>query len=68
MAGRTLPMHERIHLVTNIFSDRNEVEKVGNLCGDDAQALVNVIDEVSPTLFDLRLTGGLTPTKIFSSY
>jgi len=40
-------MRERIHLVTDIFSDRNEVKKVGNLRGDDAQAFVDAIDEVS---------------------
>jgi len=30
-----------------IFSDKNEVTVVQNLCGDDAQAFVNAIDKVT---------------------
>ena len=29
-----------------IFSDKNEIGVVQNLCGDDAQAFTDVIDEV----------------------
>ena len=39
--------HERITLIISIFSDRNEIEVVGHLSGDDAQAFVDIIDEVS---------------------
>ena len=43
----TLSVHERISLVTTIFSDRNQVEMAGNLYGDDAQTFIDMIDEVS---------------------
>ena len=42
-----LSIHERTILIMSIFSDRNEVEVVGHLSGDDAQAFVDVIDVVS---------------------
>ena len=41
-----LTADERISLITTIFSDRDEVEIVKDLQGDDAQSFVNVIDEV----------------------
>ena len=47
LINSTLPNHERIPLIVTIFSDRNEVELVGYLCGDDAQAFIDVIDGVS---------------------
>lgn len=31
-----------------IFSSKNEVTVVQSLCGDDAQAFINAIDEVTP--------------------
>ena len=37
----------RIPLITTIFADRNEVEVVKQLCGDDAQIFVDLVDEVS---------------------
>ena len=37
---------ERVSLVTAIFSDRNEIETVKRLCGDDAQTVIDVMDEV----------------------
>jgi hypothetical protein len=39
---------KRISLITAIFSDRCGVEAVKRLCGDDAQAFVDVLDEVLP--------------------
>jgi hypothetical protein len=36
----------RISLIKNIFSDRDEIEAVQQLSGDDAQSFVEVIDEV----------------------
>jgi len=42
----TLATYERISLITVIFSDRNQVKRVRNLSGDDAQAFVDKIDEV----------------------
>ena len=41
-------MEERISLITAIFSDHDQVTVVGNLQGDDAQALVDVINQVNP--------------------
>jgi hypothetical protein len=39
---------KRISLITAIFSDRCGVEAVKRLRGDDAQAFVDVLDEVPP--------------------
>jgi len=39
--------NERVDLMKSIFSDRDEVEVFEYLSGDDAQAFVDVIDEVS---------------------
>jgi len=38
--------HEQISLIATIFSDRDEVEMARQLCGEDAQAPVDVIYEV----------------------
>jgi len=38
--------HECILLITAIFSDKHEIGVVRSLRGDDAQAFVDVIDEV----------------------
>jgi len=43
----TLNAHERILLITAIFSDNNQIKTVSKLSGDDAQAFIDVIDEVS---------------------
>ena len=40
-------MHERISLITMVFSDPNQVRIAGDLSGDDAQAFVDKIDEAS---------------------
>jgi hypothetical protein len=40
-------MHERIALISIIFSDRDQVDMVVNLSGDDAQNFIDVIDGVS---------------------
>ena len=40
-------MDERVSLITMIFSDRNEIEMIGQLSGNDAQAFVDMIDEAS---------------------
>jgi hypothetical protein len=41
-------MPERISLITAIFSDSHQVHMVRNLSEDDAQNVIDVIDEVSP--------------------
>ena len=47
-------MHERISLISTVFSDHDEGEMVRNLSGDDAQNFVNMIDEVSTAYFHHR--------------
>ena len=42
-----LSTHERIALITSIFSDHGEVEAVEHLTGNDAQTFIDLIDEVS---------------------
>ena len=42
-----LPKDERIQLITTTFSDRDEFEVFEYLAGNDAQAFVDVIYEVS---------------------
>ena len=49
-----LAKHERASMIATIFSNRDEIDTIRNLSGDDAQTLVNVIYEVCPhTLFHL---------------
>ena len=43
-----LASDEQISLITDIFSDRDEIEVVKRLYGDDAQTFVDVIDKVPP--------------------
>lgn len=49
-----LPTDKRISLITAIFSDSNEVDTVNHLHGDDAQAFIDVIDEVLSCSFTLE--------------
>ena len=55
----TLPVDERIPLITSIFSDTDGVEVFKYLSGNDAQTFVDVVDEVS--IHNLRITCGFTP-------
>ena len=41
-----LTIHERVSVNMAIFADRDKVETIERLCGDDAQTFVNVIDKV----------------------
>ena len=50
LIDRPLAKDERISLIADIFSDRDETEVVKCLRGGDAQSFVDVIDEVLPTL------------------
>jgi len=43
---RTPTTHERISLIAAIFSDDNQAEMVKNLSGNNAQDLIDVVDEV----------------------
>lgn len=47
LISNPLATHKRRSLVMKIFSDRNQVEIVGHLSGDDAQKFIDVVDEVS---------------------
>jgi len=51
LIGCPLGMNERILLIADIFSNRDETEAVKCLSGDDAQSFVDVVDEVLPYLF-----------------
>ena len=46
LIGDTSSTDERISLITTIFSDHRQIEMVEQLSGDEAQALVDRIDEV----------------------
>ena len=48
-----LSTDERIPLIESIVSDRDEAEIIGRLHGDDAQAFIDVIDEVSVYIIHL---------------
>lgn len=52
LIDRPLDTNERISLITDIFSDRSEIEAVRHLGGDDAQSFVDVMDEVSLSSFN----------------
>ena len=47
MISDTLTTDERVSLITIVFSDDNEGKRVRNVSGDDAQAFIDLIDEVS---------------------
>ena len=53
----TLAAHERIPLIMTIFSDCDEVDIVGHLCGEDFQTFVDVIDEASLQILPPRKNG-----------
>lgn len=62
LINNDFPAHERISLITMIFSSSNQVRMVRSLSGNDAQAFVDEIDNVGswrlasgePTKFDLN--------------
>ena len=54
-----LAIHERVILITTIFSNRDEVGMLRHLCRDDAQAFIDVIYEVR-SFFHLRGADPLT--------
>lgn len=53
-------MNERIAAITTIFSDCSQIKIMRHLSGSDAQAFIDMMDEVSPfyeskqTNFDLN--------------
>lgn len=48
LIDRPLDPNDRISLITEIFADREEIETVRRLRGEDAQSFIDVIDEVDP--------------------
>ena len=50
---------ERVSLITDLFSDRDEIEALKGLGRGDAQSFIGVIDEV-PFHSHVRITGLLT--------
>ena len=61
LISRPRATDEHISLVTNIFSDDDEIQVVKGLREDDAQVFIDVIDEV-PSLF-LSIMPRLTSTQ-----
>ena len=54
MIHHPLGTTERISLITDIFSDRDEAKTVKRLRGNDAQSFIDVVDEVLPHFFYLN--------------
>jgi len=50
LTNRTLTARKRIALITRIFSDRDQIEVVKHLSGDDAQSFIDTIDEALDSL------------------
>ncbi|KAF9642512.1 kinase-like protein [Thelephora ganbajun] len=50
LISHTLVTHERISLIETVFSDRNQVEMFEHLSGDNAQTLIDMLDEVLDNL------------------
>ena len=46
--SQPIDIDKRISLITAIFSDHSVAKVAENLCRDDAQAFVDVVDEVLP--------------------
>lgn len=50
LIGYTLAPHERISLIATIFLSDDQVRMVEHVSGDDAQTLIDTIDEVGPSV------------------
>ena len=66
LIDRPLASDERISLITDIFSDHDETEEVKLLHGEDAQAFVDIIDEVFPRDYFVK-TDPLNQSRPFLS-
>ena len=51
MIDRSLSVDERAHVMASIFSDRDEVNVVVHLYGDDAQTFIDLAYEVGIRFF-----------------
>ena len=54
-----LTTDERVSLIADLFSDRDEIDALKALSGSDAQSVIDVIDEVH-VHSHVRITGPLT--------
>ena len=54
LVSRPLPANECISLITDLFSDRDEVEAIKRLSRANAQSFVDVLDEVFPRSYPRR--------------
>ena len=82
LISHTLATDERNSLIATIFADDNQVKAVGKLSGDDGQAFIDVVYQVSPCsllppngwlLLKLRLLGigcphTTDPQEVFTRY
>ena len=58
-------MHGHIPMINYIFSERDEVEAVEHLSGDDAQTFIDLVYEVNLyTLSSLTLTETSAPHRL----
>lgn len=55
LISRPVVTHESVSLIIDIFSDNHKIGMVRSLRGDDAQVFVDLVDQVLPTLFRLRM-------------
>ena len=60
LISHTISMPERITLITSVFSDRDEIDGVGHLSGDNAQTFIDAVNEVSYPLL-LAKNGSVDP-------
>ena len=58
LIDRPFTTDERVSLITDLFSDRDEIEVLKNLSGGDAQSFIDMVDEV-PLHSHVRVTGPL---------
>ena len=66
LINRSLTTDERVSLITDLFSDRDEMEALKGLSESDAQSFIDLIDEVPPHSC-VRTTGPLTRTQTLRS-
>lgn len=68
LISNTLTMDERVSMITTIFSDRNQVETLRDLSGDDAQVFIDIIDTVGLCIFPSLKTSKLTFIRTYALY
>ena len=59
LIDRPLTKDERVSMITDLFSDRDETEALKDLGRGDAQSIIDVMDEV-PLNSRVRITHPLT--------